>query len=140
MMEGTPTYTQRSVAFPDLKVWPSRRGEEDDFTVSFEADGGGTYGEFVIEVYKFTQPRDAWACRWCIFSDGMEAFRDERVQKVVDLLHDGDQSPDGVRQALESGGFVPSNHHKRGMEARRRFPDAETITADMLYQVPLEGE
>lgn len=140
-MDGTPQYTQHSVAWPDPRVWPLHEDRAlDTVSVSFAADGGGTYGEFKIALYGFRQPlRVSHAARFLVFCDGLDAFLDPRVQAAVaEIRAADDQTAEVVVAALERAGVVPSEYHRVGLKAREMFPAAEVITVDLLDRAWME--
>lgn len=131
-MKGTPHYTQHSVAWP-LNPRPPR--VLDDIHVSFDAKGGGTWGEFSFEWIELMRSTSLWpgssrqepdpayphgALRIEVFSDGLPAFLDDRIQRVVVALRKlpekkRDVSPERLIQILEGQGVGPSQHHLRGL-------------------------
>jgi hypothetical protein len=113
--KGIPTYTRYSVAFPDS---PLGRGVKDSLSVSFAARGGGTHGEFSIDLHDLGSNGDGIAIR--CFTDGLTSLLDERVLDILQTLRvmeAADRVPtfDGVQSMLDAAGFVPSEYHLRGL-------------------------
>ncbi len=148
-MKGLPTYTQHSVAWPQN---PRSPRVLDDIHISFVAKGGGTYGEFTFEWIELMRNTSLWpgsdhkerdpryphgALRIKVFTDGLPAFLDDRVQRVVKALKRLPEdrrnvSPEKLIVMLEAGGIRPSQHHLLGLievgqyadyAERRRFED-----------------
>lgn len=124
-MKGTPRYTQHTVAWPRLPIHEPNCVEE--LGVSFDAKGGGTHGEFMFRWYRFSSYsyRDRTpSLRAEVFSDGLGAFLDPRIQRVVGVLQrrhaagQPDATPDFLIALLESEGVKPSDYHKAGLAAR----------------------
>lgn len=130
MRKGIPTYTQHSVAWPNN---PKRDRVVDDVHVSFFAKGGGTHGEFTFEWVEFLRQR--WdgrsnserdlrfpygALRVKVFTDGLPAFLDQRIQSVLLRLSRLDEdsrdvSPKTLIEMLEDEGVRPSWYHLQGL-------------------------
>lgn len=133
---GLPTYTQNSVAFPTVAL--HTRGAVDDINISFDAEGGGTYGEFTVEwidLKSAGRKEEPPALRLKLFTDGMGAFYDERVQRVFDRIRRlpqarRDVSPERLIEMLEEEGIGPSLHHLRGMVEHGDLPHEQRVEVE----------
>jgi hypothetical protein len=107
-----PTYTQNSVAFPNVPLGDSTT---DDVNVSF----GGTQGEFSfewLELSGFPRP----CLRFKVFMDGLGGFLDARTLSVLEKLNrkrdrNRDVRPEELIAMLDEAGFEPSHYHLRGL-------------------------
>lgn len=80
--KGTPTYILQSVAFPHtVDTFPS--GVYEEIGIGLDAKGGGTWGEFTVQFYKFNSWTDHYAIKFDVFADGMNAFTDARIAPAI---------------------------------------------------------
>lgn len=114
--EGTPQYTQATVAWGP-NVWYPSRGVVDEVNVSFEADGGGVHGEFHFSIYQFGE-RDVAVQIEC-FIESVEQLQDERIQAVIEGLRE-DESLENLLALLEQNGIQPSKYHLKAEGRRQR--------------------
>jgi hypothetical protein len=118
-MQGIPTYTQHTVAFPTL---PLREHVVDDVSVSFAAKGGGTHGEFTVEWVGLSSFGPHGAFRVKAFGDGLGALLDPRILGLMEALRKMDDeeqnevSPARFIEMLEAAGVRPSIYHLRGLD------------------------
>lgn len=126
--KATLTYTQHTVAFPRLQISDSSDSVYDQVSISLDAEGGGSHGEFQFKFYNFKGYGGLdLAAKLTLFGDGIVAFTDERVQRVIQAwfkMDDPDDlTPARLIEMLNANGAVPSEHHLR--PSRPDFLDYE---------------
>lgn len=128
-MRGQPKYTLHSVAFPQLETDPGNPSAKDSLGVSFQdGEDGGTFGEFSWVFYRFGNStsfvfgRETAAVRLEVFGDGLSAFYDDRIQRVMGRwrrmgIRDN-LTPQTLIKGLEAEGIGPSRYHTEGLTLR----------------------
>lgn len=115
---GTPVYTQNSVAFPNLPL--DNPWYTDKISISFEAKGGGTYGECRLTCMSFNSLKGSASVELAIFEDGMSILQDERMLLLIKKLKNREHtSPDELVKLIESVGIQPSAYQKEGLCAKQ---------------------
>lgn len=106
---STLVFTRHTVAFP-MNSLPD--GDTEEISVSLDADGGGTEGEFIWRFVTFRDGTNAVQVR--VFGDGLPCFLDERVQAVFEqwssLSNPDEMTPEMLCSSLLSEGAVPSRY------------------------------
>jgi hypothetical protein len=112
--KGIPTYTQTSVAFPHN---PKVRRIVDEIGIVFQAKGGGgASGEVYFRWLDIGDKFPHGALRIEVFTDGLAAFYDDRIQAVVKRLRRlGDITPARLIGLLETEGVKPSVYQLQGL-------------------------
>lgn len=94
-----------------------RQGIIDEISVGHYSSGGGTTGEFTIELHQFRQPRPQTAVRVCIFDDAWHLLVHEaELFQRIGQLPEGSTIED-VEATLKACGFIdatPTRSHYEG--------------------------